>query len=66
MEVETKYGYFIVTETATGLMVENMSSHIRYFLDGRFLPSEDCTMDISLLANAIEEEYEFQIKYNAN
>ena len=59
MEIETKYGWFIVSETATGLMVEKIGTNSQYFLDGRFLPSVDCTMDVALTANAIEEEYEF-------
>ena len=64
MEIETTKGTFNVTETATGLMAENMESHERLFLEGRFMPHSDCTMDFSLLIAVIEDEVEFQEKYN--
>ncbi len=60
MEVETKYGDFSVIETATGLMAEKLESGVQFFLDGRWLPSKDCTMDIALMIQQIEDEYEFQ------
>jgi hypothetical protein len=60
MEVETKYGDFIVTETTTGLMAEKIESGVQFFVDGRWLPHPDCTMDFNLMVQAIEGEYEFQ------
>jgi hypothetical protein len=61
MEIETKYGTFKVTETATGLMAERMDSGEQYFLDGRWLPNPDHTMDVNSLIQHIEDEYEFYI-----
>lgn len=60
MEVETKYGYFIVTETATGLMAEKFATNVQFFIDGRWLPHPDCIVDFNLMVQAIEDEYEFQ------
>ena len=60
MEIETKYRTFKVTETATGLMAEHMDSGEQYFLDGRWLPNSDHTMDVNLIIQQIEDEYELQ------
>lgn len=60
MEVETKYGWFIVTETVTGLMAEKFATNVQFFIDSRWLPNEDCIVDVSLMIQAIEDEYEFQ------
>jgi hypothetical protein len=61
MELETKYGMIRVTETATGLMAERMDSGEQYFLDGRWLPNPDHTMDVNSLIQHVEDEYEFYI-----
>ena len=60
MEVETKYGYFIITETATGLVAEKFATNAQFFIDGRKLPHPECAMSFDLLVQAIEDEYEFQ------
>lgn len=60
MEVETKYGWFIVVETAKGLMAEKLATNSQFFLDGRWMPKEENTMDVALMVQAIEDEYEFQ------
>ena len=57
MEIETKYGWFIVTETATGLMAEKFGTFAQFFLDGRWLPELENTMDVALLEQQIEEEH---------
>lgn len=59
MEVETKYGWFIVSETTTGLMAEKFGTSSQFFINDRWMPNEDCTMDVSLMIQAIETEYEF-------
>jgi hypothetical protein len=60
MEIYTSFGTYLVTETATGLMAENIKTHGQLFIEGRWLPSPDCTMDVQLLVQAIENEYNFQ------
>jgi hypothetical protein len=64
MEIETKYGEFQVIETPTGLMVECIDTGAQFFIDGRWLPSIDNTMDVNLTIQAIEDEYEFQHDLN--
>jgi len=49
MEVETKYGYFIITETATGLVAEKFATNAQFFIDGRKLPHPECVMSFDLL-----------------
>ena len=50
MEINTKYGWFILSETATGLMAEKFGTHSQYFIDGD-LSDKD-------LITRVEKEYE--------
>jgi hypothetical protein len=49
MEVETKYGWFIVTETTTGIMAEKFGTFSQFFID---------RCDDTMMIQAIENEYE--------
>lgn len=60
MEVETQYGIFTVSETATGIMAEKIDTGVQLFIDGKWLHTLDSRTDLSLLILTIEDEYEFQ------
>ena len=63
MEIETKYGTFKVVETTTGLVAEHIASGTQYFLEGKWLPDLDHTMDVNSLIQHIEDEWEFMLDY---
>jgi len=60
MEIDTNYGEYFIKETATGISAENMSSGVLLFIDGRWMPNPDHTMDVQTTIEAVEAEYEFQ------
>jgi hypothetical protein len=62
IKLQTEYGEFVVTETTTGIMAENLSTGDQFFIDGRYTPNRDDVVDIKNTIESIEYEYEF--KYN--
>ncbi len=60
MILETKYGIFVLKETLTGLIAKQLKTGNEYVIDGRWLPDLDCTMDVALTIQAIEDEFDFQ------
>lgn len=52
MGVETKYGWFIVNETATGIMAEKFGTSAQFFVN------DICMSNVSMIIQSIENEYE--------